>query len=178
MGVDAVDILELLNQLEAELEAGMKMPLGSGVVVDRRRMSELINELRLAIPANVRQARGILERGEQTIEEANQASARIIAAAEREAADKVAQSEIVRRAGEEARTLELTTRETAERVARLAREQAEQIVTEAEQTAQQQKKEADEYVVALLTQLQRVLGSFLGNVRQSLDAFPEYRERE
>jgi vacuolar-type H+-ATPase subunit H len=176
MGVDAVDILELLDQLEAELDAGRRMPLGGGVVVDRRRMAELIGELRLAIPANVRQARSILERSDQTIEEANQESARIIAAAEREAADKIAQSEIVRQAEQQAHSRESTARETAERIVRQAREQAEQIVTAAEQTAQQQKKDADEYVVALLTQLQRVLGSFLGNVRQSLDAFPEYRE--
>jgi cell division septum initiation protein DivIVA len=174
--VDAVDILDLLDQLKDELEAGRKMPIGGGVVVDRRRMADLIEELRLAIPTNVRQARGILERGEQTIEEARQEAARIIAAAEREAAERVAESEITRRAREEAHSLEVSAQESAARTTRLAQEQAQQIVAEAERLSQQQRREADEYVVALLTQLQRLLGSFLGNVRQSLDAFPEYRE--
>ena len=152
------------------------MPLGGGVVVDRRRMAELISELRLAIPANVRQARGILERGEQTIAEANEEAARIVAAAEREAGDKVAQSEVMRRAEQQAQALESTAREAAERMTRIAREQADRLVSDAEATAEKQKKDADEYAVALLSQLQRVLGSFLGNVRQSLEAFPEYRE--
>jgi hypothetical protein len=168
-----VDILELLDQLDEELAAGRKMPIGAGVVVDRKRFSDLINELRLAIPANVRQARGIIERGEQTLEEARAEAARIVAAAEQDAAQRVANSEILRRAQEEAHRIEFTAQETAARVSRLAEEQAQRLVAEAESVARQQREDADAYAVALLTQLQKTLGSFLGNVRESLRAFPE-----
>ena len=164
--------------MEDELAAGRKMPFGGQVTVDRKRFSDLINELRLAIPANVRQARGILERHEQTIAEAQQEAARIIAAAEREAADRVANSEVLRRAQEEAHQIELSARELSDRTMRDVQQRAEQTMAEAERISQQQKDEADAYAVALLTQLQRTLGAFLGNVRESLRAFPERTGQE
>src|SRR5215208_4988032 len=94
----AVDILELLDQLDEALAAGRKMPFGGGLTVDRKRFADLIDELRLAIPANVRQARGIIERGEQAITEAQAEAQRIVAAAERDAAERVGGSEVLRRA--------------------------------------------------------------------------------
>jgi hypothetical protein len=166
----------LLDQLDEELAAGRKMPLGGGAVVDRKRFADLINELRLAIPANVRQARGILERGEQTLDEAREEAARIIAAADREAGERVAEAEINRRAHEEARQIEERSRAAADRMLREAEERASALVARAEQDARQQRAEADAYAVALLTQLQRTLGAFLGNVRESLKAFPEHEE--
>ncbi|MGD9892358.1 MAG: hypothetical protein AB7R89_02935 [Dehalococcoidia bacterium] len=152
------------------------MPFGGGVTVDRKRFSDLINELRLAIPANVRQARGILERGEQAIAESQSEAARIIANAEREAADRVANSEVLRRSQEEAHKVELAAQNLADRTIRGAEEHAQQTIAEAERLAQQQKDDADAYAIALLTQLQRTLGAFLGNVRESLRAFPEHGE--
>lgn len=174
----AVDILELLDQMDEELAAGRKMPFGGGVTVDRKRFSDLISELRLAIPANVRQARGILERGEQAIAEAQGEAARVVANAEREAAERVANSEVLRRAQEEAHKVEVAAQNLADRTVRSADEQAHQMVAEAQQIAQQQRDDADAYAVALLTQLQRTLGAFLGNVRESLRAFPEREEGE
>jgi len=152
------------------------MPFGGGVTVDRKRFSDLINELRLAIPANVRQARGILERGEQAIAESQAEAARVIAAADREASERVANSEILRRAQEESHRIEVTANELADRTIRAAEEHAQRTIAEAEHLAQQQRDEADAYAVALLTQLQRTLGAFLGNVRESLRGFPEQQQ--
>jgi hypothetical protein len=154
------------------------MPFGGGVTVDRKRFSDLINELRLAIPANVRQARGILERGEQAIAEAQSEAARIIANADREASERVGGSEILRRSQEEAHKVELAAQNLADRTIRSAEEHAQQVIAEAERLAQQQKDDADAYAIALLTQLQRTLGAFLGNVRESLRSFPERGEEQ
>lgn len=172
----AVDILEILDELEAELDAGRKMPIGGGVVVDRKRFADLINELRLAIPANVRQARGILMRGEQALDESRAESARIIAAAEREANERLSESEIVRTAREEGHRIETAAEEIAARTTRAAEQRSHELISEAERVTQQQRDEADAYAVALLSQLQRQLGAFLGNVRESLRAFPQTGE--
>ena len=150
------------------------MPIGGWVTVDRKRFTDLINELRLAIPANVRQARGILERGEQALDDARSEAARIVALAERAASQRIAEAEINRRAREEARRVEEAARVTADRTLRSAEERAREIVADAESVAQQQRDDADAYAVALLTQLQRTLGAFLGNVRESLRAFPDH----
>lgn len=165
--------MELLDQLEEELALGRKMPIGGGVVVDRKRFTDLIAELRVAIPANVKQARGILERGDQAIDEARAEAARIIAAAERDAERRVVESDILRRARDEAIKLEGAAGQNAERTTRLAQERAAELIADAERVAQAQRDDADAYAVALLSQLQRTLGAFLGNVRESLSAFPE-----
>jgi hypothetical protein len=162
--------------MEDELDAGRRMPFGGGVTVDRKRFTDLIAQLRLAVPANVKQARGILERGEQAIAESREQAARIVAAAEREAAERVSESEIVRRANEEAARIETSARELSNRTLHSAEERATQLLTEAEEAARQQRDDADRYAVALLTQLQRTLGAFLGNVRESLREFPELAE--
>jgi len=172
-GGDAVEILELLDLLDEELAAGRKIPIGGGVVVDRKRFSDLINELRLAIPANVRQARGIIERGEQAIAESQTEAARVVAAAEQDAAARVADSEVLRRAQEEVHRIELAARDAADRVTQDASDHAERMVAAAEAEAKQQRDEADAYAIQLLTRLQQQLGAFLGNVRDSLKSFPD-----
>lgn len=148
------------------------MPIGTSVVVDRNRFSELIAELRRAIPANVRTARSILERGEQAIDEAQREAARIVAAAERDAAGRVADAEVLRRARDEADHIEDAAQAIATRTVAAAEERAHTLVAEAEREAKQQRDEADAYAISLLEQLQRTLGSFLGNVRESRRSFP------
>jgi hypothetical protein len=164
----------VLEQLDEELASARRMPIGGLVVVDRTRFADLLNELRLAIPANVRQARGVLDRSEEMIRTAEAEAARIRAAAEQDAARRISQSEIVRQAEAEAQRIQQQAAAAAERVTRAADEHARVTVEAAEQEAQQQREEADAYAVALLQQLQRLLGAFLGNVRESLRAFPEY----
>lgn len=153
------------------------MPFGNGVVVDRTKFADLLHQLRLEIPASVRQARGVIDRTDQITKEAREEAARIIAGAEREAANRASQSEVVRRSTEEAQRLEQNANDYAERTVRNAEQRAAQIVAEAEQIAQQQRDDADAYAVALLIQLQRLLGSFLGNVRESLKAFPDHQQQ-
>lgn len=154
------------------------MPIGGGVVVDRARIADVINHLRLSIPANVRQARGIIERGEQTIEDARREAERIIAAADREANARLAESEILRRAREQADTTTAAAEQHAHRTIRAADEQARATIEESNRIAAQQREDADAYAVALLIQLQRQLGAFLGNVRESLRAFPDVQSTD
>ena len=50
------------------------MPVGGGVLVDRRHILDLIDQLRVAIPANIRQARDVLQRRAQALAEAERES--------------------------------------------------------------------------------------------------------
>jgi cysteinyl-tRNA synthetase len=157
--------------MEEELAAGKRMPIGGGVVVDRRRFAEMIDELRRAIPASIRHAREVLEREEESLSEARQEADRITAVAEREAATRISQTEVLRRAHEEAEHVRAAAAAAADETMRTARQQAEILTSAAEREAAQQRDEADRYAIALLSQLQRTLGAFLGNVRESLDSF-------
>src|SRR5579884_3026551 len=116
----AVDILHLLDQLEEEVAQARKMPMGGGVLVDRKRLLDLIDQLRVSIPANIRQAREMMERREQTLAQADAEAKAIVAAAQQEAN---------RRLNGEAITQE--ARSEAGRLQREAQAQAQNILHEA-----------------------------------------------
>lgn len=153
--------------MEEEVSAARRMPIGGGVVVDRRRMLEIIEQLRHAIPANIRQARSIIERGDQAVAEADAAAARIIADAEREADERVAQAAITRAAQERAHQLEMETSERARRMLAAAQADAERQLAEASERARAQEDEADRYALAVLTGLEQRITAYLGSIREA-----------
>jgi F0F1-type ATP synthase membrane subunit b/b' len=81
------------------------MPVGGGVLVDRKHMLDLIDQLRVAIPANIRQARDVLQRRTQALAEAEQEAARIVDSAHREVDRRLTDTGVVRQAEERARQI-------------------------------------------------------------------------
>ncbi len=169
--VAAVDILQLLDEIESELNAARRMPIGGGVVVDRRRMLDLIEELRTAIPANIRQARGILERADEAIAEAEMTAARIVAEAEREAEGRISQSTVVRDAQERAYQIELEAAERARRAVAAAEADAERRLSESEARAREQERSADEYALAVLKGLEDRAAAVIASVHAAQAQF-------
>ncbi len=167
----AVDILQLLDELEAELNAARRVPIGGGVVVDRRRLLDLVEELRTAIPANIRQARGILERADDAIAEAEAAAARIVAEGEREAQARISQAQVVREAQERAYQIELEASERAHRAVAAAEADAERRLAESEARAREQERAADEYALAVLQGLEDRANAVLASVHAARAQF-------
>lgn len=147
------------------------MPLGGGVVVDRRRMLELIEQLRVAIPTNIRQARNILQRGEQAVSDAEAAAARIMAQAERDAEQRISQTAVTRAAQERAQQLEAEAQERTQRMLAAAQADAERQLDEAAERARAQEQDADRYALALLSGLDQRLTTMLENIRQAKRQF-------
>lgn len=169
----AVDILELLAELEDEVNAARRPIMGSGVVIDRRRVLDLIEALREAIPANIKQARGVLSRGEQAIREAEGRAARIVADAEREAEQLVSAAAITRAAQERAYGIERQAEERARRILAAAQADAERQLAEAAERARTQEAEADSYALAMLTAVEERLAPFLASIRAAKAQFGE-----
>ncbi len=133
----------------------------------------MIEQLRRAIPANIRQARGIVEREEQALAEADEAAARIIADAEREAEDRIRQSAITLAAQERAHQIEVEAEERARRMLAAARADAERQLDEAVERARLQEQEADRYALAVLGGLEQRLTAYLDSVRQARQQFEQ-----
>jgi vacuolar-type H+-ATPase subunit H len=167
VGGVAVDILQLLDEMEDEVNTARRIPIGGGVVVDRRRMIDMIEQLRLAIPTNIRQARGIIERGEQAIAEAEEAAARIIADAEREAEERIGHAAVTRGAQERAHQIELEAEERARRMLAAAHADAERQLAEAADRARAQEQDADRYALAVLDGLEQRVLAFLTSIREA-----------
>jgi vacuolar-type H+-ATPase subunit H len=166
-GRSAVDILHLLDLLEEEIASARKMPVGGGVLVDRKHMLDLIDQLRVAIPANIRQARDILQRRSQALSEAEQEAARILESAQREADRRLAETGVVRQAEERAR--QILADAEARATARLA---------DTVEQARLQQEEADRYALAILTRLDTQISTFLNSVRQGIDSLKETHDSQ
>jgi len=55
-----LDVLHLIDRLEELVAEARRMPIGQGVVVDRRRILELVDQMRSSVPWEVKQAQEIV----------------------------------------------------------------------------------------------------------------------
>jgi len=141
-----MDILYLIDELESRLTEGRRLPLTSNVVVDEEEIFDIINEMRSRIPEEVRQAQRIVREKERIIAQAHEEAERIVALAEEKAREVLGQQEIVK--GAQAR--------------------ADTILERAQREAEKLKADADDYVVAVLSQLESQLESLIVTVQNGI----------
>ena len=91
-----MDVLHLIDRLEELVAEARRMPIGQGVVVDRRRILELVDQMRSSVPWEVKQAQDIVAEKEAIIEEARREGDGIIARAEMDAAGHARRHRIVK----------------------------------------------------------------------------------
>jgi vacuolar-type H+-ATPase subunit H len=149
------------------------MPVGGGVLVDRRHMLDLIDQLRVAIPANIRQARDVLQRREQALADADREATRIVESAQRELDRRLGDTSVVRQAEERARQINQAAEDQARQLLREAEDQAAARLAAASEQARLQQEDADRYALALLTRLDTQIANFLNSVRQGIQSLQE-----
>ncbi|HTS14808.1 MAG TPA: hypothetical protein VMH24_04015, partial [Candidatus Sulfotelmatobacter sp.] len=71
----------LVERLNALLENGRKLPLSNNIVVDQAAALELVEQLRLAVPEEVKQARRNTEESDRILERAQEEADRVVARA-------------------------------------------------------------------------------------------------
>ena len=96
-----MSIEELLEQFDEILDGGVKLP-GKRTVVDVEKLRALIDDIRLNIPGEIKQARGIVADRADIITNAKKEADAIIRNAEERAKALIAQEEITRLAQEKA----------------------------------------------------------------------------
>lgn len=90
---------DLIDELYDVLEKGWNMPLSGGkTLVDSEEAKQILDEIREAIPAEVRKAKAIVADRAQIISEAQREAETIVRVAEEKAKTLVNQEEIVRQA--------------------------------------------------------------------------------
>jgi hypothetical protein len=163
-----MDILHLIDRLEALLNEGSHPPLTKKVMIEEQRAWEIIDQMRIAIPDEVKKAKRINQERDRIIAQANEESARIIELAKEEADKLIGESEVTKAAQTRAST----------------------IVERAQREAEALKLDADDYTMQVLGKLDEDLTKALSIVRNGLlrlggerayaagpDAGPERAER-
>ena len=141
-----MDILHLIDRLEALLNEGSHPPLTKKVMIEEQRAWEIIDQMRIAIPEEVKKAKRINQERDRIIAQANEESARIIELAKEEADKLAGESEVTKAAQTRANT----------------------IVERAQREAEALKLDADDYTLQVLGKLDEDLTKALGIVRNGL----------
>src|SRR5579864_9227360 len=106
--VEPVDVLYLLDQLEEVLGAGSRVPLTSRTLVDEPEILDIIDQIRLSIPEEIKAAKRLTEERDQLLSAARVEADRILQEADAQAAERVGEHHLVRSA--EARAADIQDR--------------------------------------------------------------------
>ena len=99
MSNDQAAVEDLIDELYDVLEKGWSLPLSGGKsFIDSEEAKQILDEIREAIPAEVRKAKAIVADRAQIISEAQREAETIVRVAEEKAKTLVNQEEIVRQA--------------------------------------------------------------------------------
>jgi cell division septum initiation protein DivIVA len=143
-----VDILDLLDQLEEVLGAGSHLPLTSRTLVDEQEILDILDQIRVSIPDEIKAARRVTQEREQLLADARAEADRLLRAADARVADRLADHHLVRaaesraadieeRAHEEAERMRRETDAYAQRVLEKLREQISQVASSVERGLQE-----------------------------------------
>ena len=88
----------LIEQLERRVADGRKVPLSTNVVIDQPSALDLIDQLRVSVPEEVRQAQRITREQDRILENAQAEADRIVARAQEQAAFLIEERELTRAA--------------------------------------------------------------------------------
>lgn len=168
-----MDILHLIDRLEELVADARRMPIGQGVVIDRRRVLELVDQMRSAVPWEVRQAREIVAERDSVLEESRREGEGIIHRAELEAQAKLNENAMVQQAEREAAQIIARAEERSQKLLDDAQDQVVARIRQAEQTATNQMDEADRYALEMLRRLDQQLAAFSTTIRAGIDALEE-----
>ncbi len=107
-------VYTLLDNLEDMMERAKQVPLSSNVRVSKEEIFSIIEEIRLALPQEIKQAQRIVHNSESIIENAHVSAQGLINTANETAEKMTQEHEITRRAQEEAEAIINDARNRAE----------------------------------------------------------------
>jgi len=113
-----MDVLEIIDMLEDVVEKSMTIPFFGRAVVDRDEIMDLIQEIRLNLPDDLKQAKWIKEERQRILLEAQKEASTIIKNAEEQIISMIDEHEITKKAYDQANEI-MTSAQTNARELRL-----------------------------------------------------------
>lgn len=141
-----MDILHLVDRLEELFNESRSVPLTHSVMVDEERILDIIDQMRVSIPEEIKKAQQLLAQRDRIIAQAKEEADRTIALAREKSEQMVERDAIVE----------------------AARARAEQIVGQVAVENERTKREADDYVLQSLNSLEIELDRILAQVRNGI----------
>ena len=148
--------------METLLDTSKAVPVSGNVLIDKKKIMELVDQLRLAIPQEVKAAAEVLSQKDHIINQANLDARRTKAQAEDDYRERLDQNEITELA-----------QKRAEETLSEAEERANRIIKQTETDAKSRLVDADAYALRSLRALERQLNNITESVRKGIDMLAE-----
>lgn len=142
------DILALVDRLEALVSGGWRVPFTVKTAVNENDFYDIIDQMRVSIPQELRRADELLENRESVLAAASADGDRILEQARERATRLVDEHEIIA----------------------AARAESERIKAQAEMDAEETRRGADDYALGILSELESRLSSLLRTTANGLSA--------
>ncbi|MFH1634961.1 MAG: hypothetical protein ABIG63_13280 [Chloroflexota bacterium] len=143
-----MDILHLVDRLEELFNESRPIPFTHNVIVDEDRMLDLIDQMRVTIPDEMKKAQQVLAQRGRIMAQAQEEATRTLALA-REQSEQLVKRDVI---------------------AQAAKVHAENIITQALAEAEITRQEADVYVIDTLTHIERELERLINQARNGIIA--------
>lgn len=140
-----MDVLKLIDEIEDIIEEGTSLPFSKKIMVDVDEILDIIKEIRIRLPDEIKQAAWIKEEKQ-----------RILAEAQKDADNMLNEAEY--------RLEELIDQEG---ITKAAKERAEEIINKAQTTAKEIRLGAMEYADSLLLDTQEQLKDVIGQLNEN-----------
>ena len=127
-------LLDYLEALEDLLENSKPAPFSNKVSIDRAQIFELLSEIRMNLPIEMRQAQRIIEEHDKILDDARNKAGHIIKEGEAHARDLADEHEVYRMAMEEARVLMDDTKRRVRDMRQAAIAYTDEVLEKAEDT--------------------------------------------
>lgn len=129
-----MEIFTLLETLEELIENSKKVPFTDKCVVEREVVFDLIKEIRLKLPDELKQAKWVKEERDRIMEEAQKEADDIVKEAENRIIAMIDEHEITRKAYEEKAKIIETANEMSKEMSEGTKEYADNILEDIENT--------------------------------------------
>ncbi len=141
-----MDILHLVDRLEELFNESRSIPFTHSVVVDEDRMLDIIDQMRVSIPDEIKKAQQLLAQRDRLLAQAQEEANRTLALA-REKSDQLVERD---------------------QIVQAAQARADQIIEQSRVEGENTKREADQYVLETLTSIEMELERTLSQVRNGI----------
>jgi hypothetical protein len=138
-----MDLLYLLDRLDEMVASASRVPFSSRVVIDEQDYLDIVDQIRLALPEELKVSRRVIAERDQILAEAGEQAQRLVDQAQEQASDLVSQHSI----------------------ARSAESRANSLIDRVEREARETRSQADDYAYRVLSNLNNRLLQ-LGNLVQ------------
>jgi nitrogen-specific signal transduction histidine kinase len=143
-----MDILHLVDRLEELFNESRPFPFTHLIIVDEDRMLDLIDQMRVSIPEEIKKSQQVLVQRDRILAQAQEEANRTINLAREKSEDLLNQDPTVQ----------------------AAQDRATQLLAKAKDEAEQSKRESDDYVLDTLRRLELEMDRIQTQVRNGITA--------